>query len=360
MPAPAAINELVSHFHDNKDLFRGANYNEARTRREFIDPMLESLGWDVQNKLYLPEGYKHVIHEDSIKIEGSVKAPDYAFHAAGEKRFFLEAKKPSVNIRDDAHPAFQLRRYAWSAKLPLSILTDFEEFAIYDCRYQPRKEDKASVARLEYFTYEDYEQRWDEIEGLFSRDAVMAGSLDRFAEKTKRKRGTTEVDDAFLSEIEHWREDLARNIALRNTALSVRQLNTAVQKIIDRIIFLRIAEDRGIESYGTLRKIDGKKDAYAQLCSLFVRADARYNSGLFHFKESKDVAEAVDTLTTKLTIDGEIISWRFGDTILNYPPLCTATDGDAGHGLEAGTSRLRRRQRSRRASALDAPSVTMC
>lgn len=111
MPAPAAIKELVSHFHDNKDLFRGANYNEARTRREFIDPMLESLGWDVQNKLYLPEGYKHVIHEDSIRIDGSVKAPDYAFQAAGLKRFFLEAKKPSVNIRDDAHPAYQLRRY---------------------------------------------------------------------------------------------------------------------------------------------------------------------------------------------------------------------------------------------------------
>ena len=81
---------------------------------------------------------KEVIHEHSISIAGGTKAPDYCFRLSGVPKFFVEAKKPSINIKDDTHPAYQLRRYAWSAKLPLSILTDFEEFAVYDCR--PRQQ----------------------------------------------------------------------------------------------------------------------------------------------------------------------------------------------------------------------------
>ena len=76
---------------------------------------------------------------------------------------------------------------------------------------------------------------------------MLKGSFDQYAEGLKDKKGTTEVDDAFLAEIERWRELLAKNIALRNPSLSVRELNYAVQMTIDRIVFLRICEDRGVE-----------------------------------------------------------------------------------------------------------------
>jgi len=69
-----------------------------------------------------------VIHEDAIKVGSATKAPDYAFRIGGTRKFFVEAKRPSVGIKDDPEPAYQLRRYAWSAKLSLSILSDFEEF----------------------------------------------------------------------------------------------------------------------------------------------------------------------------------------------------------------------------------------
>lgn len=91
------------------------------------------------------------------------KAPDYSFRIGGTRKFFVEAKKPAINLKDASEPAYQLRRYAWSAKLPLSILTDFEEFAIYDCRIKPAKEDSAAAARLFYLPYTDYARRWDEI-----------------------------------------------------------------------------------------------------------------------------------------------------------------------------------------------------
>lgn len=143
-----------------------------------------------------------MVHEEALKVGGGTKAPDYGFRIGGARKFFVEAKKPSVDIRGDIYPAYQLRRYAWSAKPPLSVLTDFEEFAAYDCRVRPDKSDKASAARVLYIAFEQYGRRWEEIAGVFSRDAILRNSFDKYAEGTASKRGTAEVDRAFLAEIE--------------------------------------------------------------------------------------------------------------------------------------------------------------
>ena len=250
---------------------------------------------------------------------GSTKAPDYCFRIGPARKFFLEAKKPSVNIKDDVHPAYQLRRYAWSAKLPLNILTDFEEFAIYDCRKKPHKSDKAATNRLRYLTYKEYPGCWEEIYSTFSKEAVMKGAFDKYAVSTAGKRGTNEVDSEFLKEIESWRELLAKNIAWLNPGLSVRELNFAVQVTIDRIIFLRICEDRGIESYKQLQALAGMSHVYEHLKAIFHRADEKYNSGLFHFREEKGQHSHPDALSLNLEIDDKVLK-----TILSrlYYPEC--------------------------------------
>jgi hypothetical protein len=263
------------------------------------------------------EAYKDVIHEDSLRSGAEVKAPDYCFRIAQTRKFFVEAKKPAVNIKEAVSPAYQLRRYAWTAKLPLSILTDFEEFAVYDCRARPHLEEKASMARVNYITFDEYPQRWDEIANTFSREAVLRGSFDDFAETNKGKRGTSEVDDAFLEEIESWRELLARGFAERNPKLDARDLNFAVQRTIDRIIFLRISEDRGIEEYGGLQKLLNKPELYSRLVEVFRRADQRYNSGLFHFGSEKGRLEAHDELTPHLKLDDKPLKVILGR--LYYP-----------------------------------------
>ena len=317
MSEPKGVKRLVERFERNRDAYRSSEYNETQARREFIDPFFIALGWDVTNEKGYAEAYKEVIHEDAIKVGGATKAPDYCFRIGGTRRFFVEAKRPSVGIKDDPIPAYQLRRYAWSAKLPLSILTDFEEFAVYDCRVKPSKTDKASAARILYITYTEYAERWDEIALIFSQGAILTGSFDRYVESTKRKRGTAEVDDAFLKEIEAWRDVLARNIALRNADLSTRELNFAVQRTIDRIIFLRICEDRGIEDYGQLMALESGPRAYKRLCQIFHRADERYNSGLFHFRKEKDRLEPPDGLTLSLIVDDKVLKEVLKD--LYYP-----------------------------------------
>ncbi len=307
MPAPDELLELVQQFRENRATYLSDSFSETSLRRQFIDPMFELLGWDVLNRQGHAEAYKEVVHEDSLKIGGSTKSPDYSFRVGPERKFFVETKKPSVNIKHDIAPAFQLRRYGWSAKLALSILTDFEEFAVYDCRVRPVKTDGPSTARVMYVTFDQYEERWDEIAAVFSRDAVLKGSFDRYAESNKKKRGTAEVDATFLDEIDGWRLVLARNLALRNRDLSQRDLNFAVQKTIDRLIFLRICEDRGMETYGRLQVLPNGPNLYRRLCELFRDADDRYNSGLFHFAAERDRRELPDEWTLGLTVDDGVL-----------------------------------------------------
>ncbi|NUN96551.1 MAG: N-6 DNA methylase, partial [Candidatus Omnitrophica bacterium] len=307
MPVPEELVQLTERFAENLDAYRSGLYKEAQLRQEFLDPFFKLLGWDVDNVEGSAEAYKDVIHEDSIKVGGGTEAPDYCFRIGGTRKFFVEAKKPSVYVKEEIPPAFQLRRYAWSAKLPLSILTDFEEFAVYDCRIKPVKTDKASTARIFYCTFREYQEHWDWIASIFTKEAIRKGSFDRFAESTKTKRGTAEVDRAFLEEIEGWREQLARNVLLRNPGLSQRDLNFAVQKIIDRIVFLRICEDRGIEPYGRLRAFAEGAGIYERLGVAFHEADERYNSGLFHFRREKDRNEPPDELTPRLQVDDKIL-----------------------------------------------------
>ena len=316
MQAPASVIDLVKKFERNLHSYKSGIYNETQVRVEFINPFFEALGWDVYNKSGCSEQYKDVIHEFSLKTQEYSNAPDYLFKVGTMKKFFVEAKKPIIYIKEDIHPAYQLRRYAWSAKLPLSILTDFEEFAVYDCRLKPNQKDKASVARRLYYTFREYPDMWGEIHSKFSREAVLQGEYDKFAEGGTRVKGT-EVDDAFLREIEGWRDSLARNIALRNSRLSGGELNYSVQKIIDRIIFLRICEGRGIEEFKELHNLSGKTDIYKHLLNLFRNADKKYNSGLFHFTKEKDITEDIDNITPVLSIDDKI----FKDIIesLYYP-----------------------------------------
>jgi hypothetical protein len=156
-----------------------------------------------------------------------------------------------------------------------------------------------------FLEYQNYELEWDRIYDLFSKEAVQAGSLDRFAEQPTNHKGTKSVDAAFLKDMETFRLLLAGNIAQKNPHLSSEHLNYAVQMTLNRILFLRISEDRGIEPFEQLKLHIHQEDAYARLCKLFLEADDRYNSGLFHFRPEKGRATPTDDLTLRLIVDDE-------------------------------------------------------
>ncbi|GAB1441936.1 hypothetical protein MASR2M39_07710 [Ignavibacteriales bacterium] len=294
------IAELVERFQEQIVSYKKADYNETLTRRDFIDPFFKALGWDIDNESGYAEAYREVIHEDKVKIGGATKAPDYSFRLSGGKRlFFVEAKKPSVVIKEEIPPAYQVRRYGWSAKLPISIITDFEEFSIYDCSKKPLPNDKASVARIKYLTFNEYLAEFDFLWDTFSKEKVLKGSFDKFVEGTSNKKGTATVDKDFLQSLDGWRTLLANSISKLNKELDEDELNFAVQQTIDRIIFLRIAEDRNIEPYGNLAFAVKQGDFYSNLYSIFKDADDKYNSGLFSLKK--------DTISENLKIENKVL-----------------------------------------------------
>jgi type I restriction-modification system DNA methylase subunit len=298
-----SVAKLCAYFSKNVQSYRAPGIKEAHVRQSLIDPLFEALGWDVGNSGMVAPQYREVIPEDSLDVEGMQKAPDYTFRIGTLPKFFVEAKKCGINIGNDPAPAYQLRRYGWSAKISVSLLTDFEEFSVYDCTLRPSLSDKASYARISYFQYLEYPDRWQEIWDIFSREAAWSGAFDQYA-ISKRKKGTSEVDVEFLKEIEVWRDSLAHNIALRNASITSDDLNASVQLIIDRIIFLRMAEDKGLESEEQLLSLATNSDIYERFVHDLCRhADQKYNSGLFHFVKEEGVSEPPDRLTPTLSID---------------------------------------------------------
>lgn len=294
---------LVDLFQTNIKQYTSNAYDEANTRVDFIDKFFELLGWDVANRQWYSENYREVVREDKVKVQWKTKAPDYSFRLWGKRIFFVEAKKPWVDIKHDTDPAFQIRRYSWTAKLSLGILTDFEELAIYDTRIKPNINDKADNARIFYCRFDEFEKNRDFIYNTFSKEAVLKWSFDKYVQETKKK-WTSEVDKEFLKLIDGRREDIAKNAYLRNKEIfenNIPWLNGIVQNLIDKIIFLRIAEDRDIEEYAKLQEICKLKtidwSVYKQLLDYFSYADNKYNSNLFK----------VDELMKTITIDDKII-----------------------------------------------------
>ena len=352
------LRELIQQFKENESFYTSKDFVESEIRSKFIDPFLECLKWDVKNEKGARPDKREVITEDRIIVDGQIKHPDYTLMFGGVRKIFLEAKQASVDLKTNPEPALQVRRYAYTAKMPIAILTDFQELAIYDTRIKPSSKDTASTARIEYLTYEQYEEKFEELYNHISWDAVDLGSFDSYYESAKEKKGTSSVDEDILEMIEKWRVLLAEDIALHNEEMDEATLTSCVQKLIDRILFFRIAEDKEIEPSKTLLKICGclrcyigknntqrttstppfifasvpssnstyfqnkvddvsenitnndlKETVYDALKLLFLEADSRFNAGLFKNDEGLNSLKVQDK--TLIAIISEL-----------YYPLC--------------------------------------
>lgn len=276
------VAELVQSFQRNEVDYLHTTYNETQARTDFITPLLEAFGWDVHNAAGQPMALREVIEEATVEVgeERLSKKPDYELRLARQRKMFVEAKKPSVHIDRNREAAFQTRRYGYSASLPIAILTNFHQLAIYDCRPSPSLTDEAHVARLLVVQYDDFEARFDELWPLLSRQAVYSGDFDRHFAVDATRHGAEQFDDFFLRQVRSWRERLAADIHANTPGLNPVELTYAVQLFLSRIVFLRICEDREIEHYETLKRLPAANTFDALMAEL-RRADEFYDSGLF-------------------------------------------------------------------------------
>lgn len=281
------LQELVNRYVEQRAfiLRQANNYSEAQLRIDFVNPLLKLFGWDVDNEANVSQHLREVLQEEPLDVEeGDVirkKNPDYTLRQDGERRLFIEVKKPAVNITNSSAAAFQTKRYGWNARLPFAVLTNFEDLIIYDSRFRPLLSDTPAVGRYRSYRYTNFVEHFAEIRDFLDRDSIYRGSLNDHTESNVAH--TVSFDEYFLEQLERWRSILAVDISSNNQTLDGEELNFIVQRTINRILFLRVAEDRTIEVNELLKNVT----SYDQLKAIFERSDTKYNSGLFDFLEDQ-------------------------------------------------------------------------
>jgi hypothetical protein len=291
------IKQLIEKYQTDRDNYLTPKYNETQLRSDFLDPFFELLGWDIKNSAGKPTNEREVILEEALKANASEhsKKPDYTFRLFSERKFFLEAKKPCVAIESNNDAAKQVRRYGFTAKLKISILSNFEYLIIYDTSVKVEKEDTFSKALIKKYHYTEYESKFDEIKHLLGRDAVYSGAFETTWKDIETKINQYSIDSLFLSQINEWRKLLGAEIYKHEPTIEEQQLNDIVQSYLNRILFLRVCEDRNIETYQTLLKFADAND-FKSLIDNFKQADKRYNSGLFDQLLEDEIIENISSV----------------------------------------------------------------
>jgi len=282
------IKDLVKKYHSNRSAYLKADYNETQLRTDFLDPLFEILEWDIKNDQGKSTNEREVLVEEALREDANsnTKKPDYTFRLFSERKFFLEAKKPHIKIDSDPEPAKQIRRYGFTAKLKISVLSNFEYLAIYDCSQKVDNNDCSTKARIKLYHYTEYEEAFEEIQEQLGYEAVYTGEFDETWKEIKNQLHS--IDDLFLKKINEWRLILGKEIHSHQKQLNEGQLNDIVQSFINSIIFLRTCEDRGIEVYKTLLNFADNGDFNA-LIHKFREADRKYNAGLFKHTLTKKI-----------------------------------------------------------------------
>ncbi|MCX7044207.1 MAG: hypothetical protein NTX50_01805 [Candidatus Sumerlaeota bacterium] len=293
----AIVQKLAADFHASEAHYLSPAYQESEVRKDFIDKFFIALGWDVYHDEQKNPFQQEVKVERSVSAGDSQRRADYAFYVApnfrpDDVRFFVEAKKPFGDIAT-ADNCFQAIRYGWPKKTPLAALTDFEQFAILDCRYKPAI-DTARERVLREYHYSEYAdpEKFAEIYYLFSRDAVANGSLEKYAESLSKRRGkamrrglpkggSQNIDDAFLEVLDGYRDTLAHAFKNHNPDLDGETLTEITQRTLDRLVFMRFLEDKMIYPERLVSHFGDKGCAWQDFVAASRRLDAIYNGIVF-------------------------------------------------------------------------------
>ncbi len=290
-----AVQQLAADFQACESDYLSPVYQEAEARRDFIDKFLIALGWDVNHDHQKNPYQQEVKVERSVNTTGSQRRADYAFHLAPnfqDVRFFVEAKKPFGDIVTPDN-CFQAIRYGWSAQTPIVFLTNFCQLVILDSRYMPDI-DNTNSRIIKKFNYREYTdpEKFAEIYYLLSREALLSGSFDQYAENLPRRRGKAvqlaffkggyqSIDESFLFELDQYRERLARGFKRKNPELDGDTLTEITQRVIDRLVFIRFLEDKMIQPQHLISQFGDKGTAWQDFVAASRKLDGFCNGVVF-------------------------------------------------------------------------------
>ncbi|MDD4353410.1 MAG: N-6 DNA methylase [Candidatus Nanoarchaeia archaeon] len=289
--AKSRIMELVEHFKKDLESDRANKYSEEETKVRYIQPLFEALGWDFSAKA------------DDISLEERIsgKRVDYGFRINGIPKFYVEAKK----VKEDLNKiefAEQAINYAWHKGCTWAVLVDFEGLKIFNSEWKYKGD--PSVNKFKEFQYWEYVDRFEEL-WLLSKESMSRNELDKEAEKVGKKIKKESVGKQILKDLLNWRTLLSKDIIKQNPKkfdINSTELDEVVQRILDRLIFIRTIEDRriypDIQLIELVREYESRKKGkiVKKLNILFNEYDDVFNSKLFlkgHFSEQLEISNEV-------------------------------------------------------------------
>lgn len=286
--AKQQIQKLVEKYQRVAETGKIKSYNEAQTRNEFIEPLFEFLGWDMRN----------LTTDNEVTTEENVSGGrvDLAFRFNGIPALFLEAKAMKVNL-DEWKWAEQAINYSWNKSVTWAILTDFESIKVFNAEIPPKSISQNLFIEL---NCRDFISRFDQL-WLLSKESFEQKLLDKEAQKWGKLTLRKQVGEKLFEDLMSWRVLLTKDFKKQND-LTDEELDEGVQRILDRLIFIRTAEDRKIEPNVLLGiSRGGKANAYKQLTKVFRDFDDGFNSKLFapHYCEEWKASDKTIAEVTK-------------------------------------------------------------
>lgn len=273
------IAKLIEKYENIKAEGKIGKYSEAQTLNEFIEPLFENLGWDIRNW----KNPNEVTKEEKV----SNGRADLAFRLNGIPKFFLEAKSLKTDLDVESYSR-QAINYSWNKGVSWAVLTDFESLKLYNAQAKSKSLQDKLVFEI---PYSEYISDFDRLR-LLSKESFLSNELDKYAEKYGKKIKKQTVTEKLYDDLRKAREILTKSFGAWNKDLSQENLDEGVQRILDRLIFIRVLEDKELEE-PTLKplinawKKDGSVQLFENLTKKFRELDRIYNSNLFsdHFCE---------------------------------------------------------------------------
>jgi len=208
-------------------------YNEANTVNSFVRPLFEALGWEFSD-------INQVEAEKTI-VKGRV---DFLFKIDRVSCFCLEVK----SLRDDLTDEYreQAVSYAYNKGVTWAVLTNFDRLQVLNAERQAT--DVNDLISLN-ISYEEYLSEFDDL-NLLSREWFPSGTLERKAVKTGKLARRIPVEKRLYQHLKESREKLFNEVYRmhRDQGITLEDTDRLIQKLFDRLIFIRTAEDRGLAS----------------------------------------------------------------------------------------------------------------
>ena len=282
------LTDLIAEYSKFKQAGK-LDLTSEETIRTWLNELLAIFGWDVRDtSQVLQEKVLSKAEKEKLKEIGSQNTrPDYTFRIAKQKLTFLDAKDITVKISEDAEAAFQIKSYGWSILAPCAFISNFEEFAIYDCTYTPEQKQAPDLGRI-YFTIDDYIEKFEILEAHLLKEYIYNGRLNELYSATMQdSRYVQKVtpDIRFAAQLSEFRLALASDILQNNQEYIEKNsanLSYIVQIIINRVVFIRVCEARKIEEDGLLLsyRVKGFWDAFKN--SSYFEFYDHYDGHLFN------------------------------------------------------------------------------